>query len=189
MNVSSNSTITVRIFGDNKRETAIEYRIFKNIQDSVRYYAVRQSKTTFLARDLNLPDIWIYCNSVSNLQIPDPTTNNAGVVLINGERIIYGVVDLINNRLGNIRRATAGTGAATVHQAGTLVVDTSTSLEIPNSQDTLITANTATYITNNAGASILIKPNQTFLQGKLFMNIGESIETSTSQAAQFIREP
>jgi hypothetical protein len=45
-----------------------------------------------------------------------------------------------------------------------------------------------TYITNGIGTSILVNSGQTIKQGKLFTNIGESLQTSNTQQAKFIRE-
>ena len=240
LNVSAADVFCVRIWNNVIREEVIEYRIFKDLQNNTRYYAVRPSKSTFLATDLNLADEWIYCETVANLSSPDPIHNLAGVVFINGERIIYGIKDVVNNRLGQLRRGTAGTGAPQVHSSGTQIIDGSSSLEIPNSRDVLITipdytnvksfsqvttyprnsvvsyngviyqataqtvgnipTNAAywtavnnfnqgpTYITNNAGKNILLNPGQSFYQGVSFTNPGESLQTSQTSYAQFIRE-
>jgi len=187
LNINANSTIVVRIFAQNTRQRTLEYRIFKDIQDITRYYAVWPSRTTKLTRDLKPIDHWIYCESVANLQSPDPNTNTAGVVVIDGERIVYTVIDTINNRLGGLRRGTAGTGAA-LHQAGSLVIDSGSTLEIPNSRDVVVTATTPTYLVNGYNVNILINAGEKFLQGKFFTNIGETLQTSNTQAANFIRE-
>jgi hypothetical protein len=190
LNINPNSIITVRMFGNSIRQNAATFRIFKDIRDNTRYYSIKPSKTTRLVKDLVLSDSWIYCEDVTKLQVPDPKNNRAGVVLINGERITYGYVDVEGNRLGNLRRGTAGTGAATVHQSGTDVYDSSFALEIPNSADTIVTlpANKDAYITNSYNATIHVAAGGTIKQGKLFTNIGESIQVSNTAQAQFIRE-
>jgi len=189
ISVAAASTFIVRLFGDNTRQGIIEYRIFKDIQDTTRYYAVRPIRNTVLTNDLLPGDAWIYVDKVSNLQIPDPVSNTAGVVVINGERIVYGVIDRGANRLGNLRRGTAGTGVAAIHQSGTLVVDSGNSLEITTIKDQIVTATTATYITNNAGDNIFVAAGQSIKQGQMEVNLNESLETSNTQAAQFIRQP
>jgi len=189
LNVSPNDVICVRVWNNSIREEAVEYRIFKDLQNTTRYYAIRPSKTTYLSHELNITDEWIYCETVENLSNPDPIHNLAGVVYIDGERIIYGIKDTINNRLGQLRRGTAGTGAPFVHAVGTQIMDSSPQLEIPNSRDTLITVVNPIYITNGSGTSILLEPGQTFYQGITFTNTGESLQTSNTSYAQFIREP
>ena len=183
----TNSTIIVRIYGSTVRETTVEFRIFKDINNNTRYYAVRPSRVTRLSKILNPTDQWVYVESVANLQSPDPKTNIAGAILVDGERITYGVIDTINNRLGNIRRGTAGTGAS-IHEVGSQVDDVGSTLIIPNSADSIITVNHDTYITNSAGTNVLVPANGTLMQGQMFVATGESIQTSQSQQAQFIRE-
>jgi hypothetical protein len=187
LGVSSNSTIVVRIFGSNTRQTAVEFRIFKDIQDNTKYYAVKPNKTTYLKQDLSLTDSWIYVEDVNKLQNPDASNNLPGIVFINGERIIYGYKDRINNRLGNLRRGTAGTGAATLHQTGTLVQDTGSFMEIPNSQDTVITADRDILLSNSYNKQVNIANGSVFTQGVMFVNPGESILTSDKIQAAFLR--
>jgi hypothetical protein len=194
LQLASNSTIVVRIFGTQKRQLAAEFRIFKDLQDTFRYYALNNSKTTKLVQDLLPSDQWVYVEDVTVLQNPDPTNNLAGVVFINGERIVYGFKDLINNRLGNIRRGTAGTGLADVHQSGTQVYDSGFYREIPNSRDQLITTDKDTLITNglpvgSGGSTKIVAAGSIIRQGQLFVDIGDSIMDSTNAKAEFIREP
>ena len=174
LQINPNSTIIVRIFGQNIREIAIEYRIFKDIQDVTRYYAIRPSRSTTLVRDLNPIDHWIYCESVANLQSPDPNTNTPGIVIIDGERIVYSVVDVINNRLGGLRRGTAGTGAA-IHQSGTRIVDSSSTLEIPNSRDILVTVPDYTNVQNYSNSKIYIRNSVVSYNGKLYQSINQTV--------------
>jgi len=266
LNVSATSVITVRIFGTPVREHTVEFRIFKDMRDNTRYYALRSIQTSLTA-NLAPSDQWIYVGDASVLQSPQLNTNNAGIIFINGERIAYGVVDSINNRLGQLRRGISGTGTPTLHQKGTLVSDNGSTLEIPNSRDTYNTVSANTYITgapsikfitansysgssvisvtdvnniavnqlvfagisgvipanttvtniykgNNAVSlsanltanlttnsvgnllisnsvsfvtNILVTANSTIKQGIVFTNPGESIQTSSTSYAQFIR--
>jgi hypothetical protein len=186
LGVSSNSTIVLRIFGSDHRTSPVEFRIFKDIQNNTRYYAIKPNKTTYLNRDLTLADQWIYVEDVNKLQNPDASNNLPGIVFINGERIIYGYLDKINNRLGNLRRGTAGTGAATIHQAGTQVQDTGAFMEIPNSQDTIIKADKEVLLSNGYNTK-LIANGSVFTQGVMFVNPGESILTSNKTQAAFLR--
>ena len=188
LQIAPTGVIVIRIFGSDTRQSTIEYRTFKDLNDTVRYYTVSANHTTTLFSDLNYDDEVIYVTDAAKLQSPDPVTNQAGVVFINGERITYGYIDLVNDALGNIRRGTAGTGTPQIHSAGTRVVDAGINLEIPNSRDTLYTTPINTIITNGSGAQIQVNAGGTIKQGKLFTAIGESLQTSLTQQATFIRD-
>ena len=149
INILPTSTIVVRLFGSDTKYNTIEFRTFKDLNDNTRYYAVSPKRTTRLFADLAYDDEWIYVENVANFQSPDPSANNAGVIFIDGERITYGVVDLVNDALGNLRRGTAGTGTRALYSAGTRVTDAGNNLEIPNSRDVSATTPISTYITNN----------------------------------------
>ena len=185
LNVTASSLVTVRIFGSPIRERTIEFRIFKDMRDVVRYYAVK-STIPVLTRDLNKSDAYIYVDDVNLIQNSSLRENDFGVVLINGERIAFGFIDYANNRLGNIRRGIAGTGIPQTHQLGTRVIDSGSSLEIPNTRETLTKIGYATYITNGK-TNTLLPANSYVRQGQLLTNIGESIFTSNTNYAQFIR--
>jgi hypothetical protein len=187
LNIAPTGTIVVRIFGSDTRHVTIEYRTFKDLNDNTRYYAITAQHTTKLAADLAYDDDMIYVDNAALLQTPDPTTNTAGVVFIDGERITYGYIDIVNDALGNIRRGTAGTGVRDLYTVGTTVTDASSSQEIPNSQDTFSVTPIDTYITNGYNTQILVPAGSTIKQGKLFTNIGESLQSSNTQQAIFIR--
>ena len=175
---------SVRIFDSAVREHTVEFRLFKDLNDNTRFYGVR-SKKVFLEAQLNPTDSWIYLTSVDSLQSPEPATNTAGVVVINGERITYGIIDSVNNRLGNIRRGTGGTGIYT-HAKGTMVTDSGSLVEIPNSRETYTTVTNPTYLTNGI-VTLSVPAGGTIRQGTLLTTIGQSIQTTNSTYAQFIR--
>ena len=187
LNIAPTGTIVVRVFGSDTRHSTIEYRTFKDLNDNTRYYAIIPQHTTKLAADLAYDDDMIYVDNAALLQTPDPTTNTAGVVFIDGERITYGYIDIVNSALGNIRRGTSGTGVRNLYTAGTTVVDASSSQEIPNSRDTFTVTPIDTYITNGYNTQILVPAGSTIKQGKLFTGIGESLQNSNTQQAIFIR--
>jgi hypothetical protein len=187
LNIAPTGTIVIRIFGSDTRHTTIEYRTFKDLNDNTRYYAIVPQHTTKLAADLAYDDDMIYVDNAALLQTPDPTTNTAGVIFIDGERITYGYIDIVNDALGNIRRGTGGTGVRDLYTVGTIVVDSSSSQEIPNSQDTFTVTPIDTYITNAYNTQILVPAGSIIKQGKLFTNIGESLQSSNTQQAIFIR--
>jgi len=185
ISLSANSIITVRIFGQPVREYPVQFRIFKDMRDNTRYYGVHRNQTV-LAANVSPTDDWIYVEDASVLQSPQLNTNNAGIVFINGERVAYGVIDLANNRLGQLRRGVSGTGTPALQQSGTLVSDGSSSLEIPGSRETYTITPVATYISNGTN-NVYVAANTAIRKGTLFTTLGQSLQTSNTNYAQFIR--
>lgn len=128
--------IVFRVFGNANRNRVSQFRIFKDLTDNTTYQVVSSRHTTYLTQDLYQRDQWIYVADIDKLYDSDPTNNQPGVIFIGGERITYGIKDLANSRLGNIRRGTAGTGAAEKHKCFTVVTDANPVLDIPQSAET-----------------------------------------------------
>jgi hypothetical protein len=147
LNISATSIITVRIFGTPVRQSTLEYRIFKDMRENTRLYAIK-SKKAKLSQNLIANASYIYVDNVSYLQQPGITPNNSGIVIINGERISYGTIDYVNNRLANLRRGTAGTGTPNLSVKGTTIYDTGSTLEIPNSREKYVKTSVQTYISS-----------------------------------------
>jgi hypothetical protein len=133
--ISSDIIVTQHI-SENVMQENIEYRIFKGITETYEYLGISKSTTTKLKQDLLINDKWIYVEDLTVLSQPDPNISSPGIVFIGGERITFYVIDIVNSRLGQIRRATNGTGAPEVHLAGTRVDDAGYKVEIPGSRDT-----------------------------------------------------
>lgn len=147
LNISGTSVITVRIFGEPVRQNTLEFRIFKDMRENTRMYAVKSKKATLTA-NLTANASYIYVDNVNYLQAPGITPNNTGIVVINGERISYGTLDRVNNRLGNLRRGTAGTGTPNLIVKGTTIYDSSSTMEIPNTRETFVQTPVETFISS-----------------------------------------
>jgi hypothetical protein len=80
---------------------------------------------------LIISDSEISVADASILGDPSPANNIPGVIFIGAERITYYGRDIVNNRLTQIRRGTAGTPILE-HVAGEMVVDGGLGEEIPN---------------------------------------------------------
>ena len=134
---SLNMTVSTKI----QNNTAImSYRVVHNMGANASstntalwpvYYGIDSAHTTTLSADLNLADSVIHVVDASKLTAPSPSLGYPGVVYVNGEKIIFWAIDLVNNTLGQLRRAVDGTGAPTVHVAGTSVVEAGISEIIP----------------------------------------------------------
>ena len=78
-----------------------------------------ETTTTLVEPLLKSQDI-IYVDNASALTQPNLQDNIWGVITINGERIMYRVLDLISNTVGSLMRGTAGTAAAD-HEVDSIV--------------------------------------------------------------------
>jgi len=110
------------------------YMQFKDMLNRTIYKRLSKDKQTRLAQDLHFYDSYIYVNDAGNFDKPNKTLNRPGVIEIHGERIEFFTID--GNKLGQIRRGTLGTGAPTVHLAGTYVQDIGPSETLPYADKT-----------------------------------------------------
>lgn len=115
------------------------FRIFDDLNQNESYYRI--SSTTTLANTLSLTDSNVYVVDASILPVPDPKHTLPGVVFINGEKIIYYERDLVNNRLGQIRRGADGTSPGSLKYIG----EWQANIRAPI--NSLITYNNNTYLT------------------------------------------
>ena len=136
LNPTANDIVVVRHYSEATRLKDVEYIMFKGITETYEYFGVSKNTTTTLAEDLLIDDKWIYVDNINVFSQPDPGRSTPGVVFVNGERITFYILDQLNKRLGQLRRATNGTGAPLVHDMGSKVYDAGYQAEIPNSRDT-----------------------------------------------------
>jgi hypothetical protein len=136
----------------------MSYRIFKDMNDNYSFLRIDSSATTTLTANLSLTDNYIFVDDASKL--PEPAVSGAepGVVYINGERIVYYFKDNVNNKLGQLRRATNGTGAK-LHVIGDLVIDGS------QSQIVIDSSVRQWYAGNVATGTINVSANSTTITG------------------------
>ena len=161
-----------------------------------KYYGISVASSTTLASNLNITDSNIHVTNASVLTAPNTSLLIPGVIYINGEKITFYTVDLVNNVLGQIRRAVDATGAPAVHAAGSEVVEanlpdlitggnlvhTTTWLNLPVGAAQLITDNFGTSITDNTG-NLFTTTGATI--GAVTDGLG--LENSTSVPAVFIK--
>lgn len=163
MSVFTNANAT---FGTSE----IGYRVVENTTNSHEYYRIASANTAVLSSNLNITDTTIHLADSSVL--PAPGTNDAipGVVIINGEKIIYWAKDDTTNTLSRIRRAVDGTSSQTVHIAGSLVVDASVQQAIPvtGAGTRALLANTVITVTGNVAMNLTVN-------GNITANIGDFI--------------
>ena len=140
--------LDVICFSDRIVNASYGYMQFKDMLNRVHYKRISKAKSTRLARDLQQKDLNIYLVDGNNLSSPNPALNLPGIIEINGERIEY--FTKVGNVLGQLRRATLGTGAPALHRVRTIVLDIGPSETIPY-KDRIISD---TVISNGVDATI-----------------------------------
>lgn len=120
-------SVVITSFADTTPMTA--YRYFYDLLGRTHYKRLGQPNSTVLAQNLYIEDTIVVVEDSSNLTLPDPINNKPGVVLIDGERIEFFVIQ--NNVLRQLRRGTLGTSPRDIHYAGTLVIDQGSNQTIP----------------------------------------------------------
>ena len=143
-----------------------------------KYYGVSAAHTTTLSANLNITDSNIHVTDASVLTTPNPSQLYPGIVYVNGEKITFWTVDTVNNVLGQIRRAVDGTGAPTVHIAGTKVVEANLPEIIPGGN--LVHTKTWLNSVPNALPPLEIADNYGNI---LVTNSGDNITTTGTSAA------
>ena len=101
---------------------AAAFRVFQDMRGLQATYRIAVSSTTQLAQPCTSTDDVIYLVDASALSEPDLVNGRFGLATIDGERVSYRVRNLANNTISELRRGTAGTGAAG-HAAEALVYD------------------------------------------------------------------
>ena len=101
---------------------AMAFRIFQDMRGVQATYRMTPSSSTTLTQSMTASSDVIYVDNVSTLGQPDLALNIWGVIMINGERIMYRERDTENNTVSGLLRGTAGTAAAQ-HSTGAIVTD------------------------------------------------------------------
>jgi hypothetical protein len=100
----------------------IAFLIFQDMRGVQAVYRITRSTTTELVDAVSASADLIRVSNVAALSEPNLELGIFGVVIINGERIMYRVRNLANNTISSLLRGTAGT-AASSHAAGSVVTD------------------------------------------------------------------
>jgi hypothetical protein len=158
-----NDILDVICFSDRIVNHSYGYMQFKDMLNRTHYKRISKAKSTRLARDLFQKDANIYLVDGTKLSEPNPARNLPGIIEINGERIEY--FTKVGNILGQLRRATLGTGAPDLHRARTIVLDIGSSETIPYNDkhviETTVSDGVATNISLNYTPKVYNpKPNQ-----------------------------
>jgi hypothetical protein len=145
----TSDVLDVVCFSDNIVNHSYGYMQFKDMLNRTHYKRISKAKSTRLARDLLQKDAEIYLIDGSTLSAPsaeDIMRKMPGVIEINGERIEYFKKE--GNVLSQLRRATLGTGAPSLHRARTIVLDIGPTETIPYTDRTVVSTIISDGISN-----------------------------------------
>jgi hypothetical protein len=102
----------------------LSFRIFQDMRGVQADYRITPDTTTAATNAVAQDDDVIEVDNIGALSTPDFAANIWGVVTINGERIMYRDIDILNNTISGLLRGTGGTAAA-AHAAGSIVYNMS----------------------------------------------------------------
>jgi hypothetical protein len=120
--VNPTATLVVTSMTNSVVNGAMSFRIFQDMRGAQAIYRITPETTTALTQALGQTDDIAYVVNASKLSTPNLEANIWGVVMIDGERIMYREIDTVNNTISSLLRGTAGTAAAE-HDAGAEVTD------------------------------------------------------------------
>ena len=121
-------TIKIIVFGSSIHKQPSAYEIYKDMLNV--YHFKRYANTDVkLARDLQYYDTELVVTDASRLADPIASRNIPGTVYINAERIDY--MKKQGNVLSQLRRGSYGSAIKEVHSAGSYVVDSSPTENLP----------------------------------------------------------
>jgi len=134
--------VVAELFTNSVVPEAMAFRVFQDMRGTQATYRIAAQTTTTLVQPLSQDQDIIYVANAGALTQPNLDTNIWGVITINGERIMYRVLDTTTNTVSSLLRGTAGTGVAD-HATGSIVYGTGRNNLAPvEYQDHIIYTNT-----------------------------------------------
>ncbi len=120
--IGPTQVLAVTQFTNSVTPEEMGFRIFQDMRGVQATYRITRSSTTQLSAAITADADEIAVFDASALSEPNLLLGIFGVVMIDGERIMYRVRDLAANKISSLLRGTAGTAAAP-HAAGASVTD------------------------------------------------------------------
>jgi hypothetical protein len=139
--------IDVILFGDTNVTNGFGFMQFKDMLNRTHYKRISKEKSTRLATDLKQRDLTIQVENGEVLSAPNRSLNLPGIIEINGERIEYLTKD--GNILGQLRRATLGTGSPIIHKQTSIVLDIGPTETIPYNDEFIVESSISDGSTKN----------------------------------------
>jgi hypothetical protein len=147
--------VMITMFVNSVVPEAMAFRIFQDMRGVQAVYRITPETTTILTQDLEQDSDIIHVQNAGALSEPDLSINIWGVIMIDGERIMYRERDIVNNTVSSLLRGTAGTAAAE-HSTGAVVTDLGRGNLLPAqfqdyivSNSTLADGSTVTFVADD----------------------------------------
>jgi hypothetical protein len=138
--LNSTDVVMISIFTESVVPEAMAFRIFQDMRGIQAVYRITDATSTQLVQPLGQNDDIVYVENADALSQPDLEINIWGIVMINGERIMYRERDTVNNTISSLLRGTAGTGA-TNHAVGSVATDLGRGNLLPEEYQNYIVSN------------------------------------------------
>jgi hypothetical protein len=120
--LGATDVVMISMFTESTVPAAMAFRIFQDMRGVQAVYRITPSTTTTVTQPVTQSADVIYVADAAALSEPDLDINIWGVVMIDGERIMYRERDTVNNTISSLLRGTAGT-AASAHAVDATVTD------------------------------------------------------------------
>jgi hypothetical protein len=134
--LADNDSIEIIQFGtEGVLGNKFAFRQFKDVLNRTVYKRLGDAKEYKLAQDLGIFDKVIVLENAEGIATPNPQANLPGVLMINSERIEFFKKD--GNTLSQLTRGTLGTGVATLHEAGSDVLNQGFQQTVPYKDETV----------------------------------------------------
>ena len=133
--LSSGDVVDIIQFSADNQTSKFAFRQFKDMLNRTHYKRI-DSPVTTLAKSLSVYDLTIELTDGSQMPEPNKGKNIPGIIFIGEERVEYLVKE--GNTLRQLRRATLGTGASAVYEAGTAVYDQGVLKNIPYKDENIV---------------------------------------------------
>ena len=150
---------------------AMEFRLFQDMRDVQATYRMTPATTTTVTQSVTQTSDIIYVADASGLSIPNFAADIWGVVMIEGERIMYREIDLIANTISSLLRGTGGTADAP-HEVGALVYNLN--------RDNLMPIEYQNYIVSNRNPDTNMYP---VANGSQTVFVADTISLAITDAA------
>jgi len=150
---------------------AMEFRLFQDMRDVQATYRMTPATTTTVTQPVTQTSDIIYVADASGLSTPNFAANVWGVVMIEGERIMYREIDLIANTISSLLRGTGGTADAP-HEVGALVYNLN--------RDNLMPIEYQNYIVSNRNPNTNMYP---VADGSQTVFVADTISLAITDAA------
>jgi hypothetical protein len=120
--IGADQVLVVTQFTNSVTPEEMAFRIFQDMRGVQAVYRITRDTTSQVAQEVTAMADEIQVTDITALSEPNLELGIFGVVMIDGERIMYRERDQANNTIRSLLRGTAGT-SATSHSVGAVITD------------------------------------------------------------------